>query len=373
MTIRTFLAALPMAAGLTAAAAAQSEFQLSAHTFLDYNRATMDGETITDRFQHRQMRFTATGRQDAWHWAAMVDVSGADPQVFDLFIERRGETTVRVGNFRMPGGLEQSSSVYETTLLERSAVSKVNGLGRRFGAALYRDLGPVNLSAGVFTDSINADITEGFYASARAFHARELEGGTLHLGGWARHRQADDAHARLGYGHRPVANTAPRLVSTGAISDSDQVYALEAAWVRGGWSAQGEYARTRADCAPGRCGGSDSQWFNSGYAELTRVWGGARSYAARTGTFGRRTVDAPVGQGGMGAFELTARYELADLVGDFIQGGRQHAAVLGAVWHVNRYGRVMVNQSVADISGSPSALGDGTVHATMARLQIEIR
>jgi phosphate-selective porin OprO/OprP len=167
---------------------------------------------------------------------------------------------------------------------------------------------------------------------------REVNGlhQVLHLGGSYRHREAgalldcgltvcvdDDLNALYQYRARGAdLHLADRFVDTPQIFDKDDMWHLEAAFVWGPFSMQGEYAQLEAkiprniqsfgfDTDP-RVSPTYNGWYVDGSWYLT---GETRTYEASEGNFGRTKVKRPVfgGSGGWGAWQIDGRYDVLDL------------------------------------------------------------
>lgn len=103
--------------------------------------------------------------------------------------------------------------------------------------------------------------------------------------------------------------------------------------------------------------GASSFVFNGGYAEGSyTITGEHRKYNPATGAYGGIVPDHPfsLSSGGMGAFELAARYSVVDLNDLFtsglstastggVAGGHQEVVTLGVNWYVNSNIRFMLD------------------------------
>jgi phosphate-selective porin OprO/OprP len=148
------------------------------------------------------------------------------------------------------------------------------------------------------------------------------------------------------------------LLTTGAIGSlahpvtGATVYNAELAAGWQSWFAQGEYFRYNVTRA-----GLSSNSFDGAYAEVSwTLTGEHRRYVPLSGAYSSITPSHPVGvDGGMGAWELGARYSYTQLTDQFvagqslasqpnaINGGKLKNTTVGVNWYVNSYLRFMLN------------------------------
>lgn len=113
----TKLALLPVTLLIAGTAHAEDElkFKLGAHAFFDYESVEVDGSNMVDGTNLRLFRVDVGGSYGDYVFKSNVDFAGDDVKVKDLFVEFKGDTRFRFGNFKVMNGLEQSSSLYSTT------------------------------------------------------------------------------------------------------------------------------------------------------------------------------------------------------------------------------------------------------------------
>jgi len=87
--------------------------------------------------------------------------------------------------------------------------------------------------------------------------------------------------------------------------------------------------------------------FGGGYVEAGIMFGGRRTYKSSGGTYNRMEVDNPLGEGGMGAVSLVARYDMLDLE-DNGYLGQLDTIVLGVDWLPTKNTRLRLNYFDAD-------------------------
>lgn len=364
-----FSAALIALSISTANAEDGPNIKLGAHAFFDYENVEINGNQSVDGTNLRLLRLDVGGKYKDMTFTSTTDVHGDKVTIQDLFIEFAGDTKVRIGNFKVMNGLEQESSLYSTTFAEGNSVSRENGVGRQLGVALYRSFDTLHLSGGIFSaNANNAGASDEWSVSGRVvktFQPGE-DAGLIHLGASTRYRSNSDG-SRYGYAQRPFSKSAPATVKLSNFAESDVFFGLEGVYLKDGFSLQSEYSRTKADCQVTLC--ADDPTLQAYYLDASYIWGGER--VMKNGLFKRTKVNHPASDGGMGAFQIAARYDVADLNDGAVKGGKQESVVLGGTWYRDQYIRVLANYIHSEFDDSP-AYGDGSADAFVLRLQAEI-
>ena len=186
------------------------------------------------------------------------------------------------------------------------------------------------------------------------------------------------------YQSRPMTQlTDQRFISTGAISaKGDDIAGLELAaimkqfhfaaeaqkvWVNGTYTPI-EQAAILADgttnTTPNGTALNGDPSFWGGYAEVGfYVTGETRSY--KGGSFGRVKVLHPFNDGGWGALQINGRVDYLNLNDDvdgsssslvapfYVNGGKQVAYQLSAIWNPTDYVRFMAQYSRINVTGGP--------------------
>lgn len=135
-----------------------------------------------------------------------------------------------------------------------------------------------------------------------------------------------------------------RILDTGALNDvsSALVLSAEAAGTIGSFHAQGEYF----DYSLSRFNQPDLH-FKGGYVQAGYILTGeSRKYSASSGSLGGVKPKNPFfwdQAGGIGAWEIAARYSYIDLNNKEVFGGTQKNITLGLNWYLNENMRVMFN------------------------------
>lgn len=326
--------ALALLCACTAPAAA-AEFVPTGVIYYDALEAHPDARPLADADKVRSARLGFGVKAERWQIAVEHEFTDrSTPDAYLQLTPRKGHW-LRAGQFKMPFLLEDATSARQTPLMEHSLLGAL-AIGRRIGLAYgYADATRA-YAAGAYGQRLDGK-NEGVGVAARASRAfLRSEAGLLHLGlGAAAEWPREE---RLRVSSKPESALASAsLVDTGAVPGVERHAraGLEALWLRGAWSLQGEAAAVRAEDAAGR-----PLRGNGGYALAS--WspsGHARSY--RNGSVG-----APSPGDGT-AWELFVRYGALDLDSPAARGGRQSDWTFGATWYAGRHVRAMANYVVA--------------------------
>ncbi|WP_068464619.1 OprO/OprP family phosphate-selective porin, partial [Hyphomicrobium sulfonivorans] len=300
-----------------------------------------------------------------------VDFASDTTSVKDAFFEYTGwgpDFRLRVGNFKTFNSLEHIMSANYIEFMERAAFIEAFGLDRQVGiGALYvRD--HFTLAAGLYgpTVSNQVDWLQDMKTGAARITVAPIneEGHVLHLAAsWRQRHGAQELRTNIAPNNDQFFNyrarganlhLANRFVATPAIFNRDTFWGLEAAYVWGPWSIQGEYAQLNGDVAPLFAGQDPT--YNGWYVEagwfLTSE---TRPY--KEGEFVRQKVLNPVNEGGYGAWQLVARYDALNLkdnattIAACATCGIQNTWQAGVNWWLNDYTRVMLNYGESSIEG----------------------
>ncbi len=319
-----------------------------------------------------------------WKYKFEIEFAGDEVEIKDAYLAYANwwgaidMSEVRIGNQYVYTSLEQITSSRFITFLERAAFTEAFlpsvEADRQIGAAILVGDEHWSFQTGAYGASVgpssgdNEDIpgqedfdNDKLALSVRGTVApinREVNGvhQVVHLGASFRHRDAgelndcsprgdlDDDGNDVGLGNGSFCENsaedgvsalfqysargadlhlADRFVDTPQFAEEDNMWHLEAAFVWGPFSMQGEYAETEADGArftrsanllvpvtpvnPTYTGWYvDASWY---------LTGETRNYEAAEGIFGRTKVKNPVwgGSGGWGAWQIAGRYDVLDL------------------------------------------------------------
>ncbi len=296
---------------------------------------------------------------------------------------KAGPFTLTGGNFKEPLSLEQMMSNNDITFVERS-LADAFAPSRNTGAAIGVHGERWTLAAGVFGGNVNSSVDRGGLAgTARATFAPILtESAVLHLGIAGSRRVLDRRGPDLSFDTQPESFLfRPSLVETDAIDGARAInrLGLEAALAAGPFRIQGEWIETRVERAGGLGSPGTDLRFRGGYVYGAWVLNGkgprytlSSDVATEAGVFKR--VEPESGQrlsrGGIGVFELAARYSVIDLDSRDVRGGRERNATAGLNWYPEPYLRVSTNYIRAWADASPASGRDTIADIGEMRLQI---
>ena len=370
--------------GLQGAYAQDATVEIGGRLMMDYALTDIDNITATGEdlsvtsSEVRRARLFAKGKfgSGVSYKFEFNHTSGSDIEITDGFLQfspKDSPFKIKVGHFKTHNSLEEEASSRFITTIERGAFTDAFGLDRRMGLSIGTSGDNYTLNAGIYGESINGDgNTNGKAAAARATFTPINSGDTIaHLGASWRYRDSGDSNFR--YRQRPFAHSlasdntdgllpSGRIVNAGRIvagvdesfGDTDNLFAVEGLILKGNLWAAAEYAiidvtgfETNPDAT-----------FGGGYIEAGIVFGGRRTYKSSGGTYNRMKIDNPIGEGGMGALSLVARYDTLDLEDNGYQG-QLDTIVLGADWLPTKNTRLRVNYFNADAEGGYAESASG--------------
>jgi phosphate-selective porin OprO/OprP len=299
------------------------------------------------------------------------DFAGGDADFKDLYLEQIKVPwvgNVRIGHFKEPYSLEELTSSKYLTFMERSianfAPSRNSGIMLHNNALDQRltwAVGGFRLTDG-FGDSSDAQGSDSQYnvtARVTGLPLYQNEGEQLlHVGLSYSHQFRSDDPVR--FRQRPEAHLPPYYVDTAAfLSDGVDLVTPELALVWGPASLQGEYTKMFVE---GSSFDFDSYYVQGSYF----LTGEHRKYKRTSGAFSRVSPGENFDmKGGLGAWEVAARYSWVDLDDNVITGGELDDITLGLNWHLNPNVRVMLNYIRADLDRA----GDSDIFET--RFQVD--
>lgn len=297
-----------------------------------------------------------------------LELSDNSVDLVDTFVTyRKGPVLVTLGNHNAFQSLDELIGDTTGSVMERAAFTDAFNFERRLGLSAQYQKGIVLAQLGLFADDVNAlsnasdgpaggDENNSYSIDGRLVFAPKFGEAQLHLAGsghWRRLGRTADAGVR--YRQRPFAHSSnSRPIGTSSLSVSEETsYGLELAGVRGPWhfAAEGHWFQAN------RIGASTAKFWG-GYAEvgyfLTK--GDTRPY--ERGIFGGGKPKQPFGKGGIGAVQLSLRYDYLSLNSDAIRGGTQNAYIAGLVWTPIQYLRFNLNYARMAYKGA-TPLADG--------------
>jgi len=208
--------------------------------------------------------------------------------------------------------------------------------------------------------------------SARLTYGPSISKNTvLHLGASFFRRSQHEGSYQQTIEENPINHQVAELVAAAPLSvGSETFYGLEFAMISGPFSAQAEWANLKGNIAPDDPFTFRDPRYDGGYIEVSYfLTGEHRNYEADAGEFGRTKVRRPVFDGGMGAFQLAARYDWLDLTHENL-GEKQDAYVLGLSWLLSNYSRMMANYSHATVK-TAAGVTNNSADAFALRFQVD--
>ncbi len=273
-----------------------------------------------------------------------ADFANSGVELTDVYLTyKTGDATVTLGQHKPFVGLEDMSSDLFTSFMERSSYYGAFGAERRVGLSATYNAKQFLVQGGVFADNaadLNNDGNNSRSFDGRAVFMPKLGSTQLHLGGSVHSRKFNDFATTARYRARPFTRTTDvRLVDTRAFSATgESSYGVEAFANNGRFHATGEGHWLTAN----RPGALADPTFFGGYAEAG-LFLTDDTLGYKGGVIDRVKPKNPFGKGGMGAFQINARYDYLDLVDAGIVGGKQQIYGLSMVWIPTEYVRFIAN------------------------------
>ena len=335
-----------------------------------YNGATLEDD---DAWRRQEIGVTLK-RKGVYDFGATFDFQAKTWSDVALRLETkalfgRDAGKLRIGQMKLPLGFEGNTGTRHVSMMEPSLPTQAFYQGRRSGIDWAFERERYLANAGYFFESDLLGNNKGDTAAVRlAWTPRKAAGDVLHLGIAGSQERPDSevnglgvtVHPSVRWRARPeAALTGVRLVDSGTLTRVDRIdrTGLEALWIHGPWSLQGEYLRQKTT----RDLGLPSYSADGGYVFASWLaTGESRGYSAGN-------VANPKPKGTYGALELLARYSRVDLDSDGIAGGRERNWTLGANWYLTPYFKFQANVVKTDASrGAFSA--DPTVFELRAQM-----
>ena len=331
----------------------------------------------------------ASGRSWSYKFVIDIDHEGEAASVDTGLVQYAAKPFyIRVGKFKRPGMLEARTSSKWVNTIERSIINELAGgvLSKPdFGGISLKYVSqgeglPMSAELGIYDDELEEDDGDDIFGvGARISVAPQFNDSFLHLG--ASYYRADYDGNSFRMRSRMGVHTAdpPRdmenyiLDTQNHLTDDVDQYGLEAAYVAGPFSLQGEYMVVESDGSEEEaCGDSAGNDFGT----PTCLWhrdmemDGFYIQVAYTLT-GESLGYSPAGgnfsgirpKGRQGAWELVVQYADAslELPGLGIDASAD-SLVLGVNWYATRNVKVALNyidSEVADCEGTASYTPDG--------------
>lgn len=298
-----------------------------------------------------------------------------DPIEFvDAFVAWNGNgINVTAGQHKFFSPLDDMTSDLNTSFTERAALVTAFNFSRRTGVSVGYAKGDFQINGGVGTDELIEldDVAANSISThLRAVWMPKLGDTKLHLGAaWHRKDRRDSVAVPVRYRQRPlVHSTETRYVGTpGLFAEREQSWGVEAAGVNGRWHAAGEAYWHRASLP----GAADPTFFGA-YAEVGFFLTGD-SRPLKGGQFGAIKPNKPLGDGGIGAVQINARYDYLDLNSAGVVGGQQRGYMTSIIWTPAPWLRLMAQYARLNYRDAAIAVAgrrDYGVDVVGARVQL---
>jgi phosphate-selective porin OprO/OprP len=359
-----------------------SEIGLAVLYQYDANRFAHDGGRFEDAHTNRRKYLGLYARKPGFYDAvAQYDYQAR--QWADAFVRVRskGWLGVDLGNFRLgysktPVGFEGVTGSSATTFIEAALPTQAIWEGRRAGLdwAWVRPHYLINLGYYFWPRDLEGNNRGRTLAGRVAWMPRNRPGQVTHLGLSASREwlygEIDGAPPSARLRARPEAGLTPlRLVDSGNLAQARYIdrRGLEALWIEGPWSLQGEYLQARVVREAGR-----ASYVSQGYylfASWT-VTGESRYYSdgnVADRRYSGRDLQVIRPARRWGAVELALRYSRLNMNDGSIAGGIEHDWTLGANWYLGEHLKLQGNYVWAH-----SDRGDLQVDPQIAELRAQI-
>jgi len=277
------------------------------------------------------------------------DFSGEEVSFKDIYMEITKVPflgNIKVGHFKEPFRLEALTSSKYITFMERGLPMAFSA-ERNVGLMLHNSFidNKLSIQAGIFQNGLSTEEQNGNrnITSRISYLPINNNDQLLHLGiGFSNRKNFDNTYS---VSARPENHMGNRLISA-VIGDVEQTNLIgtEMAWIMGPLSFQGEYIMNTVDA-------DQTYNFTSYYGQISYfLTGEKRKYKNSLAGFDRVSPGKNLGNEGMGALELAARYSSMDL--SEANGGILNDITLGLNWYLNPSTRIMFNyvMGVADLN-----------------------
>jgi phosphate-selective porin OprO/OprP len=324
----------------------------------------------------RRIRLGASGSiPGGFGYKLEADFAGNDVELTDAFFTYEdGGLTMTLGQHNTFQGLEELSSSNDTSFIERAAFTDAFGFERRVGISGQYGVSDLLFQAGAFTaniDDLNNDENNAVGFDLRAVAMPKFGDIQTHFGASYHYRDLGDTIGSRRYRQRPAVHfTDTRFIDTGNISDaeSETSYGLEAAMISGRFHGAAETHWLKLNRAGNL---ADPTFFGGSVEAGFFLTDDTRGY--KEGVFKGVKVANPVGEGGMGAWQINVRYDHLDLTDAGFTGGTQNGYQASLIWTPVDYVRFLLSYSRLDYSNAAIlAAGDGdySVDSLAGRFQI---
>ena len=317
-------------------------------TFVDSDKSNLDSGS---ELRRARIGVGGTFYKD-WGFQLTPDFGQGSASITDAYVNYKGikNTKITVGQHHAPFAMEISDSSKYMTFIERSIGSELiqgsSGPGnRRMGISSFHNGDDWTVQYGAFGTSLNGNdgdnddrVTYTGRATFAPINNKELNQ-KLHLGFGYAYQDFDNDNSRVRFRTRNGTHVGARWLDSSVYGDSSQYLTADTAAVFGPFSVQAEYDMAMVDTSSGSDVDVDSYFVQADYF----LTGESRNYNAKKGHFGSITPKAPVSKGGIGAWQVGARFATADMNDGSHTGGELDTLTLGLNWYPEKNVRFMAN------------------------------
>ncbi|MCB1102474.1 MAG: hypothetical protein KDL10_08920 [Kiritimatiellae bacterium] len=312
---------------------------------------------IDSGVEFRRVRLDVSGTvYERMYFIAQLDFAGDKTAMTEMYVAVKdlpGLGQLLIGHTQEPIGMDSRTSNKYIQFVERPSLSAFWPFYNA-GVMMQRNLFDKRstLTAGVFreTDAQGKATSNDAYQFTGRFtvlpYVSDQGGDLVHLGIAASRRTYDDGTVR--FRMRPESHLMPYYVDTEAFdAENATIYGIEAAAVFGSLSFQAEYDATATEDP------AADHDFSGWYGQVGYFLTGEQlPYSKSNGAFTRLIpIQNAFGkEGGIGAWELAARYSTIDLNDGEVAGGEMDIITTAINWYLNPNMRLMVDYSIADLA-----------------------
>jgi phosphate-selective porin OprO/OprP len=333
------------------------EWQLIGRIMADYHVVDSDVTPIDTEGAFRRARLGMQGRLwKHWVWKLEYDFANGVADLKDGYVGYEdkyagGGWNIKAGQHHIPFGLATMSSSKYLTLLERPLLADdVLQPARHLGISGFVNGGEMwTFQAGVFGANEGGGGNDPGPGTTGTFEDLSVAArGTInpyikdkthltHLGGAVWYRDPNDTEVRVRQRPGVIRSSDSRFLDTGALTgviDDILAYNAEAVLVWGPFHLQGEYTRWDVESKGALFNSGNEVTWDGYYVDASYfLTGESMNFKTSEGLFSGVKPKGVVGKGGIGAWQVAARYDVLDLNdGGFLRGKERDVRV-GVKWY----------------------------------------